>query len=118
LIRDGARLVRSTDDILEALPALVPDLATQPQLPLEAPAAPRVAEIPAAPADRRTLQEAAALHQQILDRLGPTPLAEDQLIRDLGHGANAVSPALTDLELDGRITRQPGGLLSLVPRSA
>ena len=55
----------------------------------------------------------AALHAKILARLGPSPLAEDQLIRDLGAGAEAVAPALLDLELDGRITRQPGGLLAL-----
>jgi DNA processing protein len=57
--------------------------------------------------------QTAALHAQILARLGPSPLAEDQLIRDLGAGAEAVAPALLDLELDGRITRQPGGLLAL-----
>jgi DNA processing protein len=39
-------------------------------------------------------------------------LAEDQLIRDLGLGAAAVAPVLTDLELDGSVLRQPGGLLS------
>ena len=43
----------------------------------------------------------------------PLALAEDQLIRDLGEGAAALAPALTDLELDGRIARQPGGLLAL-----
>ncbi|WP_273522855.1 DNA-processing protein DprA [Rhodosalinus sediminis] len=69
-----------------------------------------------APGDRRPGEAApqtAALHAQILARLGPSPLAEDQLIRDLGAGAEAVAPALLDLELDGRITRQPGGLLAL-----
>ena len=49
---------------------------------------------------------------QILSRLGPSPLAEDQLIRDLNTPASAVAPALVELELDGSITRAPGGLLS------
>jgi DNA processing protein len=51
---------------------------------------------------------------QILNRLGPAPLAEDQLIRDLSAPANRVTPVLIDLELDGRIQRQAGGLLSKI----
>ncbi|QRF65593.1 DNA-processing protein DprA [Ponticoccus alexandrii] len=107
LIRDGAKLVRSAEDIIEQLPPS-PEPSGQGALPLEAP--------PEPPKDRRTLQQAAALHQQILDRLGPSPVSEDQLIRDLGSAAKAVSPALTDLELEGRVQRQPGGMLALVPR--
>ena len=116
LIRDGARLVRGVDDILEALqplagprqPAL--DLKPPPTRPQETqPVGPSTAGI------NRSLRETAGLHGQILARLGPSPLAEDQLIRDLGQPTGAVAPALTDQELDGRIRRQPGGLLSLVP---
>jgi DNA processing protein len=40
-------------------------------------------------------------------------LAEDQLIRDLKLPAGDIAPELISLELDGKITRQPGGLLSL-----
>lgn len=126
LIRDGARLVRNVDDILEALPPA--DLSTaefgQPELDLPDPAVSKpktrqkaVDQKPKPDHKPKTdLRSVAALHRQILDRLGPSPLAEDQLIRDLGASAGNVSPALTDLELDGRIRRQPGGLLSLVPR--
>ncbi|WP_323771186.1 DNA-processing protein DprA [Antarctobacter sp.] len=119
LIRDGARLIRNVEDILEALPPAEapasPDCQTQLDLP--APQAAPPAAMPDAPSGKGKLREAAALHRQILDRLGPSPLAEDQLIRDLGASAGKVSPALTDLELDGQIRRQPGGLLSLVPRN-
>lgn len=108
LIRDGATLVRKAEDVIEALPDRK---ATQeaPEIQQEMPLRPTDAPAP----DKRSLRETAALHSQILDRLGPSPLAEDQLIRDLQAPANAVTPALTDLELDGRIRRQPGGLLSL-----
>ena len=58
------------------------------------------------------LRAVAALHRQILDRLGPSPLAEDQLIRDLGLAAATVTPELTTLELDGRIERHAGGFLT------
>ena len=96
LIRDGATLVRQTDDILEALSPIA--------APILSPAAK-----PAKP--KRKLVETAKLHQQILDRLGPSPLAEDQLIRDLDIPSSEVTPALLELELDGRLDRQPGGLL-------
>ena len=106
LIRDGARLIRNAADVIDALP------------PLSAPRPPRAQENPIQqpppPPDHRSLRETAALHSLILQRLGPSPLAEDQLIRDLDTPAHHITPALVDLELDGRIQRQPGGLLSRV----
>jgi len=111
LIRDGATLVRSGADVIEALPARAPEPPRQPDLPLSGAEPPR-SEIPRPPPEKRGLRETAQLHRTILNRLGPTPLAEDQLIRDLAAPAAAVTPALTDLELDGRVTRHPGGLLS------
>ncbi|SEN42372.1 DNA recombination-mediator protein A [Roseovarius tolerans] len=102
LIRDGATLVRSAADVIEALPTDKPQ-ETQAEMPFETTPGPA----------SRSLRDTAALHQQILQRLGPSPLAEDQLIRDLSAPARAVAPVLVDLELDGRITRQAGGLLSL-----
>src|SRR3989338_7852091 len=63
---------------------------------------------------RRQLSDIASVHSQILARLGPSPLAEDQLIRDLAMPPAALAPALIALELEGRIQRQSGGLLSRV----
>ena len=48
----------------------------------------------------------------ILSRLGPSPLAEDQLMRDLKITTAQLAPELLALELEGRIARQPGGLLA------
>lgn len=82
--------------------------------------APSAAQTPAPATQRstgtaiRSLRETATLHRAILDRLGPSPLAEDQLIRDLDEPAQIVAPALLDLEMDGHVLRQPGGLLSRV----
>ena len=103
LIRDGAVLVRNAADVLAALGPAAP-AAALPQTP----------DAPAAPVQKaeRTLAKAASLHRKILDRLGPTPVAEDQLIRDLKAPASDVAPALVDLELDGEIDRRPGGLLT------
>jgi DNA processing protein len=107
LIRDGARLVRTAEDVIESLPP-VEATPVQPELALQPAPDPT-------PKRTRSLRDTAQLHSQILQRLGPSPMAEDHLLRDLGGGARTVGPALTDLELDGKILRQPGGLLSLVP---
>jgi DNA processing protein len=98
LIRDGARLVRGAGDVLDAI-----------RLPDAAPASDHKApEATAKPTQRDT----AALHAEILDRLSPSPVAEDDLIRDLARSAGEVAPALVALELDGRIQREAGGYLS------
>lgn len=55
------------------------------------------------------------LHQQILDRLGPSPVQEDELMADLARPVAEVSPALLDLELRGEVVRAPGGMLSRAP---
>jgi DNA processing protein len=131
LIRDGALLVRGAEDVLEALaPALdhwraavghdraldaEPGPAPRSTGPVGS-GHPRIGQAPS----RKPFERAGAssgpgpdLRTRILERLGPSPLAEDQLIRDLGERAAIVAPALTDLELDGRVLRQPGGLLAL-----
>jgi DNA processing protein len=109
LIRDGARLVRNAEDVIEALP---PE-QEQPDLPgFEETPVPQSA--PHARA-QRSLQDTTALHQQILSRLGPSPVAEDDLIRDLGSSPGTVAPALTELDLDGQVQRSAGGFLSRIP---
>jgi DNA processing protein len=101
LIRDGATLVRSAEDVAEALaeslaapPAPLPP---RPDLPLAPPAV------------------GGSLESRLLELLGPSPVAEDALIRDLALPAGAVASALVDLELAGRVQRHPGGLVSLTP---
>ena len=108
LIRDGAVLVRNVEDVIEALaargvPIAAPPALHEPPAPGPRPARPKAPP----PGQTRTLAETAALHSQILDRLGPSPLAEDQLIRDLAIPAAAVAPELLTLELEGRIARAP-----------
>lgn len=100
LLRDGAVLVRSAADVIEAISTQQPAPEPTP-LPIPQETAPR------------TLADTAALHSEILSRLGPSPVAEDQLIRDLQLTSQQVSPTLLNLELDGKITRAAGGLLAL-----
>ena len=151
LIRDGAVLVRSSADVLEALaakgcfvrPTAAPtgsETAATPVCGITADASSirgitadassirgetadarirgetadaRIRGETAGPTGR-SLSETSALHSRILDRLGPSPLAEDQLIRDLDLPAARVASELLNLELEGLILRQAGGLLSRI----
>jgi len=100
LIRDGATLVRGAQDVIDALAPL---------------AAPEQTQMALEPAPKsRDLRDTSQLHMQILSRLGPSPVAEDQLIRDLKATSAEVTPILLDLELDGQIARHDGGLLARV----
>ena len=117
LIRDGARLVRNVEDVIETLPPTEAPVQAEMDLapaPAPVPAKTRAQTIPEPPPERRSLHDTARLHGEILARLGPSPVAEDQLIRDIGMPTGKVATVLTDLELDGRIQRQPGGFLSLI----
>ncbi len=105
LLRDGATLVRHAADVIEALGPVEKTRAVK---------APLRPDIPAPAPPRRSLRAAAALHGEILDRLAPAPLSEDDLIRDISATAEDVTPVLTDLELQGRIERHPGGLISII----
>ena len=109
LLRDGATLIRSAADVLEAL-GLPPPAALPAALHVAASAP--LPPLPGPTPNPRSKTDTAALHLQILNRLGPSPTSEDQLIRDLAAPSSALSQALITLELEGQILRQPGGLLS------
>jgi DNA processing protein len=98
LIREGATLIRNVEDVLDMLDRLrsVPPVPRPDAAPLAQPAAPDAASVTAA----------------ILRLLGPTPIHEDIVIRDMGLSAAIISPALVALELDGAVQRHPGGLVS------
>nr|WP_234822436.1 DNA-processing protein DprA [Palleronia aestuarii] len=106
LIRDGAVLIRGVRDVLEVV-----DLQPAPK-PADRTPEPG-AEKKARPT--RDLRGTADLHALILERLGPSPTAEDELIRDLGGPAARVAAEIVTLELDGKLTRQPGGFLCRPP---
>ncbi len=108
LIRDGACLVRGAQDVIEVLTPLVDAPAEKPS-----PKQKITTDIPTPRPETRDKIETSKLHAQILARLGPSPVGEDQLIRDMKLPAGQLAPELVTLELDGRITRQPGGVLTL-----
>jgi DNA processing protein len=100
LIREGATLVRHVEDVLEVLRRLQVKPAQQPD------------PTPAAPPPPQIAANSPQLHQRILGLLGPSPMAEDQLIRDLALSAASISPALVMMEMQGIVRRHPGGLVS------
>jgi DNA processing protein len=87
LIRQGAKLVESAEDVLEELPAL------------GAPAAPPAGE-PEVPHEQQVL----------LDAMGFDPVSLDALMARCGWPAAELSAALLELELDGQIARLAGQL--------
>ncbi|GAB4259700.1 MAG: DNA-processing protein DprA [Pararhodobacter sp.] len=106
LIREGARLIRGVDDVIEALAEAVEGgFAPEPR---RTPPMRRTADAGEGPPDML------ALHRRILSALGAAPVAEDQLLRDLGLPAATIAPALLFLELDGRVQRLAGGMLAKV----
>ncbi len=111
LIRDGATLVRYAQDIFDVL-GIDPKMAVARAIMAEdrVLATPPPGPIPA----RRALGDMAQIHGLILARLGPSPMAEDQLIRDLALPPAALTSELLTLELEGKIERQSGGLIARV----
>jgi DNA processing protein len=105
LIRDGATLVRDAEDVIAALGQ---DPAAPRTRPRPVPSASDTARPRAAPKPRPD----GGLEGAILALMGGAPVAEDQLIRDLGQPPRAVAQALAILELAGRIQRGGGGLLT------
>lgn len=108
LIRDGATLVRDAADVIAALgqDAVGQDPAasrTRPRPSLSDTARPSPTPPP---------RPDGGLEGAILALMGGAPVAEDQLIRDLGQPPRAVAQALAILELAGRIQRSGGGLLT------
>lgn len=98
LIREGAVLVQTPDDVIELLSAF--DGTPRSTFRETAPAPFPAEEMPSEPAD-------------IADLLTSAPVPVDELIRQSGEGAAAVQLALVELELAGRLVRHAGNRVSL-----
>lgn len=98
LIREGATLVQSVDDILEAV------------RPIDA----RAVRAPAGSFEGPPPEDASdAERRKLTELLGPVPVAIDELIRQSGFAPAVVQTVLLELELAGRLERHAGGRVSL-----
>jgi DNA processing protein len=101
LIREGAMLTETAEDVLAALRPILGQSFREPDGRMHgAPSTDAGAE-----ADR--------IRAAILELLGPSPVEVDELIRQSGASASAVLTVLLELELAGKLSRHPGNKVSL-----
>jgi DNA processing protein len=96
LIRDGATLIQTADDVLEAIRIPASQLRSAPE--------------PYEPAEELNGEDALRLVEELL---GPSPVPVDEIIRLSGAPSGAVQMALLELDLAGRLDRHAGGKVSL-----
>jgi DNA processing protein len=133
LIREGATLCASADHVTAVLDPLVaagPRLDKGAEEPVhgETPEAlwdeldlPDLEDLAPAPVYRtRPLSESAPLahrsgeERTVLDLLGPSPIAVDDLVRQSGLPIRIVQTELLELEIAGRLERHGGNAVSLI----
>jgi DNA processing protein len=96
LIREGATLTESAEDILSVLSPMLGGGFDEPETPAPLPASAALE----AEADR--------IRTSVEEALGPAPVEIDELIRQIGAPAGAVLTVILELELARRCARQPG----------
>ena len=102
LLKDGATLVTEAADVSGAI------------APLAGTRSPMAASSEKAPDFSATPPPGEGERSGVLEVLGPTPVAVDEIIRHTGLNAAQVSMVLLELDLAGRIERHAGGNVSLV----
>jgi DNA processing protein len=104
LIRDGATLVESAEDILSELGSqLGPPLSER-----------RHATFFPAPAAEIGAKDLVKAREVVLGLLSPAPLAVDELLRQCQMSPAVILTIVLELELAGRVARQPGNTLTLL----
>jgi DNA processing protein len=100
LIRQGAQLVESAQEILESL-----GLPASPTAPAAAAALSDELDEPDAP----DAPDARTPHGRLLRAMGHDPVSLDMLVGRTGDGASVLGARLLELELQGLVARLPGG---------
>ena len=118
LIRQGAHLVEAAQDVLDNLPdhPSREGLARLPLFVREAP--PGFAESPETWLEPgNSAADIARARKQVIDLLGSSPTAVDEVVRRCQFSAAAVMAVLLELELAGRIETLPGSRVALLPET-
>ena len=100
LIREGATLIQTIDDVMEALGPIDARMVREP-----------VHRYAAAPG---SMDAGDGERRALIDLLGPTPVAVDELVRQSGQEPSTVQLVLLELELAGRVERHAGARISLL----
>lgn len=113
LIRDGAVMARSADDVIEALAPILeePERAYGVAAPVLSPTTSGGAEAEA-PEWTETLAETD--RDRVVEALGAAPVDIDEIIRHTQLAPGAVHTVLMELELAGRLARHGGQLVSIL----
>lgn len=104
LIREGAALIEDADQILEILTGLAHQSVEVDQ-PLS--------EIDQ-PIDITVEKDVDKTRRDVLSRLGPSPVAVDELLRQCQSSPPVIGQVLLELDLAGRLERHPGNRVSLL----
>jgi DNA processing protein len=113
LIRDGAAMARSADDVIEVLAPILeqPERAYGAAPLARPPTAPEGAEA-GAPEWTETLAETD--RDRVVEALGAAPIDIDEIIRHTQLAPGAVHTVLLELELAGRLARHGGQRVSIL----
>jgi DNA processing protein len=103
LIRDGATMIESAADILH-------ELRTQFESPFAETSDDGFTPPPTAEIGEKELVDS---RKMVLDLLSPSPLPVDELLRQCQCSPAIVLTVILELELAGRVERQPGNTLTL-----
>lgn len=103
LLKQGATLITSANDIIDAVR---PMLDNPPHPPEQFEEPPDFSSVPPPDDLERSV---------IISALGPTPVAIDELIQHTGLHPAQVQMVLLELDLAGRLERHSGGAVSLLP---
>lgn len=98
LIRDGAVLVRSAQDVLDELEGATKNLFSPAPAPQHG----------TQDVEKIEEKEIDAMRSEILSEIGSTPVTVDELRRQCQVSAPVLAAALLDLELSGHLERLPG----------
>ncbi len=105
LIRQGAKLVETADDILEEMSSIITisDITSNQQRALQTEINSQDSEI------KQNSSNLDEEHQHLLDEMGFDPIAIDQLVVRTGYNAENIAAMLLMLELQNQVSSNGGG---------
>jgi DNA processing protein len=103
LIKQGAALVENAGDVIDALDQPLRRLLTEPE------------PTRFGPATGPAVEPDAAMRKRVMSALSPTPTNVDDIVRQTGLPVPVIRMVLLELDLAGRLHRDPGDRVSLLP---